>query len=164
MNFAPSEHGIDLPSAAGATVWITYQVREPVFTVTPYAAATAYARHALVYDTASGNVYRAILPNTGAALSGTSWLLQAVPYVIAEYVKLAAASDAADDTGLKADLAGQARRALEDEVDRLIEQGEKHFYNPVSGRRVPLGLSGFWWSVAAPYATATLTNGINRSS
>ncbi len=154
-NFAPSEHGIDLPAAAGGTVWITYQVREPVFTVTPYNAATAYARHALVYDTASGNVYRAILPNTGSPLSGTSWLLQAVPYVIAEYVKLAAAADAADDMALKADLATQARRALETEVDRLVQQGEKHFYSNGGNRRVPLGLSGFWWSVAAPYATAS---------
>ncbi len=77
-----------------------------------------------------------------------------MPYVIAEYVKLGSAADAADDVLLKADLTAQARAALEVEVDRLVQQGEKHFYSQRGNQRVPLGLSGFYWSVAAPYATA----------
>lgn len=149
----PSELGIDVSWIAGPTVWLKYQVRPSLFSATPWDANTAYAAGQTVYDPASGNCYRARVANTNVAVTVTAtWALQEFPYALSEYATQATAADVADDAQQASIWRAQAREFLYREIDKLFEQGQRYFYDISGGRcnRVPLGLSGFWWSVAAP--------------
>lgn len=153
--FMPSGYGVDLSRSAGPTVWVTYVPRAPEFTATPYDDTATYMRGDLVLDITSGHCYRALLSNTGIALANTTyWLRQVMPYVLADYVKYAAAAEQADDIQLRGSLAVTADERIKGEVDKLIAQGQVSVY----GRQMsippkPFGVSwdyyrAYWNSVA----------------
>jgi hypothetical protein len=155
---SPSELGIDTSWISGPTVWLKYQVRPSVFSAAIYDGTANYLKGDTVVDpvagtATSGNCYRALLANSGTALTDTAtWQLQPFPYVLSEYVKFATAADFAEEQNQAQIWKSKADEMLYREVDKCLEQGQQFFYD-IAGRscnRVPLGLSGFWWSVAAP--------------
>jgi hypothetical protein len=148
---SPSGVGLDVSLFTGTTVWITYKPRPPKFSTNAYKTTIAYSRGDTVLDLDSGDCYVALTASTGQALNLPAyWLRQEFPYILSEYVQYAAASDQADDVIMKQSLSTQADMLLYREIDKSIEQGEKHFYGPNrTGYRLPLGTSGFLWSVNA---------------
>jgi hypothetical protein len=152
----PSSYGTDVLAAAGPTVWVTYIPRAPEFTTSTYDAAKAYARGDLVLDLVSGDCYRALAASTGQLLTNQAyWLREAFPYLLAQYVKYAAAAEQSGDAQEQAIWAGIADGRLKDEVDKLIGQGQVSFY----GRKMtippkPFGVS--WDYYRAYWASAAM--------
>lgn len=151
----PSEYGYDVSSlASGSTAWIRYRVRQSTFSADQWSASTTYAVNDVVYYAADGNCYKALQAgnNHNPASATTYWQLQKMPYVLSEYVKFATAADFAEDMQNSQMWQAKAEALLAREVDKCIEQGQRFFYDINGGctHRMPLGLSGFWWSVTAP--------------
>jgi len=118
-DFAPSGLGIDVGWYAGPTVWVTYIPRPPEFTTNTYDSTKAYERGDLVLDLEKGDCYRALAAGTGQGLHLPAyWLRQQFPYVLAEYVKYAAAGEQG------AQLQEDPENHLKREVDKLIGQGQ----------------------------------------
>jgi hypothetical protein len=159
LEFRPSEKGIDVVPWAGPTVFVHYKLRVPQFTIEGYDPARAYKANDLIYWT-DGEVYRA-RSNTTATDPGTVfWAKMAMPYTLSEFVKYAAAAEMADDAYTKASLRADAEAAIRREVDKLLIQGERHFYRMGGApqlRYIPLGVSSFWWSVSPPWTSTSGT-------
>lgn len=145
LGLTPSEKGIDVGYYAGATVWVKYKQPPSQFTTVPFVNGSTYTQGNLVYYT-DGNCYRAlgqsvnILPG-----DATYWHLIPMPYVISEFVKYAAASDAADDVATKASLRGEADGFLTREIDKLAEQGQANHWYRGRGRETAGGIAHFPW-------------------
>lgn len=115
--------------SGGNTVWVTYQVRQPIFTGAQYDSTTYYSRDALVYDPESGECYRALGESAGEPVAnGLYWYPQEMPYLLSEYVQYGAASDLAEDLATKSAYAGEAEERIAREINNELEQGvQTHF-------------------------------------
>lgn len=171
LNYGPSERGIDVGVGAGMTAFIHYQTTPSEFASDPYEAARAYRKGEVVYwgtgQGGDGNCYRALAGTIGNRPDNAAyWAVVPVPAILASFLKLAVAADACDDLQTSGKLEAQAGEALTSEINKLLEQGERHFYRPWRrARRIcgaPLGVGNFWWSVSPPYssdaAITTLTD------
>lgn len=151
---APSGLGLDVPWFTGNTIWLTYKPRAPQVTSFTYNTATAYRRGDVVLDLDSGDCYLSLQTSTGKALSLTGyWLRQDFPYILSEYVKYAAAADQSDDVQTRDRLMEQAEDVLGHEVSKCVEAGQIHRWTPGRSLRLPLGTSGFLWSINPPLST-----------
>lgn len=150
----PSGLGLDVPWVTATTIWITYKPPPPQFTSFTYNAATNYQRGNVVLDLATGDCYIALTSNTNKSFSLPAyWLRQNFPYILSEYVKYAAAADQSDDTMTRDRLMAQAEDFLAREFDKNIEAGHAHYWTPQMPVRLPLGTSGFLWSINPPIST-----------
>lgn len=152
----PSGYGLDVPIYTGTTVWITYKPRPPKFTTFTYDATVSYNRGDVVLDLDSGDCYISLVDSNGnnALNLAAYWLRQEFPYILSEYVKYAVAGDQEDDVQQKAVCLAQAKDALEFEVNKIAEQGQRHSYGPSRYPvRWPLGTTGFFWSINPPLST-----------
>lgn len=125
-----SERGIELPAAAGPTVWMTFKRRPSKFSSLLYDNAKRYQQGNVVYagevdDVTSGQCFRAITATNGNAPSDPAyWALVPMPYTLVEFVKLMAASDIQTDAATKATWQADGLKALQREIDKLVEQGQ----------------------------------------
>lgn len=146
-----SERGIELAGVGTNTVWLTYQVRPSKFSTDLYTSAKAYLQGNVVLWT-DGQCYRAIANITGHTPADTGyWAMVPMPYTLSEYVKTAAASDAAEDPQLKQSLAGQAEDLIGREIDKLTAQGQplaRYKIGQSRGRGIPYGILA--WSNSIP--------------
>jgi hypothetical protein len=68
-------------------VTVFYRIQPPQWTWTPVVAATTYALNDLVYDDASGNVYKSLGAYLGSAISDiTKWTPQTIPSQLRQLV------------------------------------------------------------------------------
>jgi hypothetical protein len=94
LTFVINNHGILPAPLAGPRIWVSFRLRPPVFTTTAYAGGTTYGLNAVIFD--GTDCYLSLAgANTGntPSTSPTWWAIQAIPYVIAEAIKLGAYSD-----------------------------------------------------------------------
>ena len=149
FRFWPSEKGFDIqPYAGGLSVFISYRIRPPQFTVEPYDNAKSYRRNDRVYWT-DGDCYEALQTVTGHSPDERSyWRKLPMPYSLAEFVKYAVAADACDDLSNTQLWRGYSEDALIRQINTLGEQGQTYFYKP---RKMcgylsfaPLGALGPW--------------------
>lgn len=151
---APSGLGLDVPWFTGNTVWLTYKPRPPQFTSLTYSTTTPYQRGNVALDLETGDCYIALQASTDKALTLSSyWLRQDFPYILSEYVKYAAAADQSDDIQTKDRLMEQAEDALGHEVNKSVASGQVHKWTGKTSVRLPLGTSGFLWSINPPLST-----------
>lgn len=164
LKFRPSEKGIDIWPFTGDSVFVNYKIPPSKFTTTPWAAGL-YTYGQSVYWT-DGNCYQCGVASTlNDPTDLTSWFVIPLPNVLLDYVKAAAAADAADDTQTEATLLQEADDYLSREIDKLMAQGEQHFYSLRKPHRewIPYGVAGFWWSISAPWSggvVSTLTDAL----
>lgn len=157
--YRASERGIEVWNGT-TTVWVTYLIPPPEFTVTPYDDMATYAKGDRVYHIGPGECYRALAATNGNAPGTAFWAVIPFPRLMSEFVKCAVASDAEDDLQTASKFLSQAYGALQREVDKLLIQGERHFYGMGAPRRtwIGMGLSGFWWSVSPPYTASSVSS------
>lgn len=149
LNFIPSEMGIDVCAPCGPTVFIHYLLPEPVYSKRPYVPLKTYGAGERVFQPADGNVYRARGTTTNnAPPNATYWILEPVLEVLANYLEAGAYADSLRGTQpgeteeemaarLKnvAMAAAEAAEVLEQEIDSLQAQGQRHYYTLFGRRR-----------------------------
>jgi len=164
IKFRPSQYGVDVSPFSGPTVFINFKIPFQKLTTDPWVQAT-YQYGQSVFWT-DGNCYAVGVASTTAPPSDTTqWYQIPLPSVLAEYVKTAAAGDAADDQAAEQTLLAESEEYLHQEVNRLMGQGQAHYYSLRRPQRYhfPYGLGGFWWSVSGPWTggfVSTLTDAL----
>jgi hypothetical protein len=120
--FEPTENGIQiLDTLSGSTVWLNYRRSPNKFTRAAFDAVAGYVLGDLMYYETNGECYQATEDGNGSE----TWTLISFPYVIEQYVVLAAASDVYRDSAQheKADeLEARAVKAIEDQYDKTFGQ------------------------------------------
>lgn len=139
--FHPSEKGIDVCNPTGPTVFITYKMPVPEYTIVPYVVGRLYSRGEIVFDPTIGECFQAL--TTTAALPADTDFWRRVPFLQKwfEYVAESAFADSLfefdqggnQDFQVKALLSQRAEQkandALQLEVDTLASEGQKLRYN-----------------------------------
>jgi len=134
--FKPSEKGIDVRGNSLPTVFLTYLMPLPVYTIVPYVIGPTYQRGDVAFDPSRGECFQAIVATTSAPSPTGDW--RWVPFLDkwATYVVQGAFSDCLgefdqggnDDIQAKQALAAvasnKADRALESRIDDLTSQGQ----------------------------------------
>lgn len=118
-----SPNGFQVGESAGSVVWVEFREPAPLFTTPAWSAATSYPAGSLVYLSATGECYKAMVDVSvsNPAESPEQWARVLFPECLAEYVKLAAQSDALreDESVDKADrIEASAVDFLYDEIDK----------------------------------------------
>lgn len=87
--------GVQPVSWTGTSVWVEFRRRPPVVSGREYDPARAYVAGEVAYYATAGECYEAKGATTGnLPTNATYWARVEFPYVLAEYVKRAAAADA----------------------------------------------------------------------
>lgn len=121
-----------------AETWLEYQEREPVFTSKEWDNTTSYAIDDLVYSATTGECYQALQTNSGTAVTDSAvWDKVDMPYMISEFVKLAAYADALREEGENTRLAERtderAANVLADAMDReTVKAGQMPTFRVIS--------------------------------
>ncbi len=129
VKFAVTADGIAPLNYAGATVWVRFRIRPPVFTLTEYNGATAYVAGDIRYYATTGECYKALVATTGNLPTSTAhWEKILFPYILETFVKRAVFADLlpADGENNKAGAElGKAYNALTQAHDTAFEgQGQ----------------------------------------
>jgi hypothetical protein len=149
LRFHPSERGIDVCNPSGPTVFITYKMPVPEYTIVPYAVGKTYEKGEVRLDPTIGEVFQALAPNTALPSDSNYWrrvpfLDQWLGYVshgafancMTEYTQ-GGADEIQANVALAQLSEDRALNYLQGEVDALGTQGQKLQYTTC--RR-----SGFW--------------------
>lgn len=166
LDFWPSPNGIQLNGYTGPTAFIKYRIQPPEFTAEAWDIGTNYAKNDKVFFNDDGDCYQAKSASIGhSPAEGAYWRKIEMPEFLATYVRYQVAADASDDAVASSKWEGKAEDAIIAEVNKLLEQGQRHRYRIRRAydcpRIWPLGLSGFFWSVSPPWTdtfTTTLTD------
>jgi len=133
----PSEKGIDVCGSGNSTVFVTYTMPVPRYTMTPWVGGKTYARADIVFDYATGECFQALITTTSAVSVTTDWRRIPFPDKWMNYAVKGGFADSLMefDQGGNGDLQAKmvlqqywqqnADDALQMEVDALVTQGQK---------------------------------------
>lgn len=158
LYFRPSEKGVDIAPFSGNSVYLWYKIPYSQFTSTPWVAGIYFYGQSVYWT--DGNCYQCgVHSTTTDPTDNTSWFVIPLPTFIVNFVKTAAAGDAADDARVEATLLKEAEGYLNGEIDKLMGQGHAYCYTLRRRRQVwlPYGLSNFWWSAVVPWQGTFVT-------
>ncbi len=144
IKYDPSELGIDVRAGGLNSVFLTYKMPCPEYTMLPYVVGRVYDRGDIVFSASLGDCYQAITVTTGVPgdyVNNDDWIL--VPFLEKweGYVVNGAYADSLmesnpggnEDIQSRAYLCQQAEQratdALQQEVDALTAQGQRLQWN-----------------------------------
>jgi hypothetical protein len=137
LKYRPSEKGIDICGSGNSTVFVTYSMPVPEYTMLPWVSGKTYARSDIVFDFTTGECFQALTTTTSPVSITTDWRRVPFPDKWSDYVTKGGFADSLMefDQGGNADLQAkmvlqqfwsqQADDALQGEVDALVAQGQK---------------------------------------
>jgi hypothetical protein len=142
LPFSPSYKGIDVREpSAGPTVFLTYLMPTPKYTIVPYVVGRNYQRGEVTFDPTIGECFQALAPTTALPADPTFWRRVPFPEEWADYVEAGAFADCMlevgqeDDAGtaqIKMARAAKANEEADDffaqETNAISAQGQKHYY------------------------------------
>lgn len=157
-NFSPWWIAPNPPqSASPLTAFVWYLIPPPEYTWKPYIDIRQYHAGDLVFfapPTGDGNCYKALGDTVGNAPTNINfWVIEPVPASLATFLKEGAYADLLSDgingepaTAAALQASGlaetKAQASIQREIDKLLSQGQKHFYGGAKQWR----WSGLWSS------------------
>jgi hypothetical protein len=142
MKFMPSEKGIDVLHPGNPTVFLTYKLPVPRYTMTPIAFGYPYRKGDIVFDPFEGDCFQAVSDNNGLPVTDASaWRRITFPERWRNYVVEGAFADSlceldqggneyvATNLALAAQANQKADMLLQLEVDSLAVQGQRLPWN-----------------------------------
>jgi hypothetical protein len=141
LRFEPSERGVDVISTNGPTVFVTYKMPTPKYTIIPWVTGKTYVRAQTVFDIVTGECFQALDSTTALVSDILHWRRIPFPEEWNSYVTQGAFADCLMefDQGGNADaqvkmlLSQSAEQkagdGLQTEVDTLVIQGQKLQWN-----------------------------------
>jgi hypothetical protein len=140
LNFMPSEKGIDV-CGCGPTVFITYKMPVPRYTITPYVVGKVYSKGDIVFDHASSEVFQALTATAFVPPTESVWRRVPFPETWLEYVCQGAFADSLMEFDQGGNTEAQAKvvlsqyanakaeKSIQTEIDALMAQGQKFRWN-----------------------------------
>ena len=136
LMFKPSQFGIDVRGCGNETVFLTYMMPLPVYTIVPRVVGKTYVFGDVVFYPTTGECYRALDTTTNVPTNTTDWAI--IPFLEkwATFVVQGAFADCLwefdqggnDDLQAKAAIAAKAEekanKAFEARLDELAAQGQ----------------------------------------
>ena len=135
-------------------VWVVFKIVPSEFTGVPFVTGKTYTLGEAVFNPADGECYRALIagPTGDPTAQPTQWLKVPFPKIFAKYVRAGAYADGLRETDVAENdpvklqvrntkmqlIDGEAESYLQQEVDRLIREGQVYRY----GQYSPVN----WWN------------------
>lgn len=136
VHFRASEKGIDVRCQGGPTVFVTYLMPLPQYTIIPYVVGKTYVRGDVVFDFTTGECFQSVAISTNPPSDSSVW--RRIPF-LQKWATIVVEEAFADcllefdqggnqDLGAKSTLAAQAKErailAYQARVDELTAQGQ----------------------------------------
>lgn len=162
LRYMPSEKGVDVCGSGNSTVFVTYTMPVPRYTMLPWLAGKTYVRADVIFDPATGECFQALDTTTTDLSDVNHWRWIPFPDKWKKYVVEGAFADSLMefDQGGNGDLQAKmvlnqywnqkADDTLQMEVDTLIVQGQKLQWSFCRQR------AGCWCETL-PFAGGTVT-------
>lgn len=132
LKYMPSERGIDVLGAGLPTVFVTYKLPIPKYTMVPWVQGGSYLAREVKFDPVTGECFQALAATSQPLSDANYWrrvpfLSKWLNYVVnASYVDATISSKTTQAEQLGVQLAqSNAETYLQMEVDALVTQGQK---------------------------------------